>query len=484
MTAVETQPTKPFRATPADRAERAAVDASLRAPVLFLFGSSLLWLLLATFLGMVSAHKLVSPNAYAGAGWFTYGRVVPAYQNALVYGWVLQAALGVGLWIAARLCRVTLAGTGWAVGGATLWNVGLTVGTIAIFAGGGSGLEFLEYPAAAKVILFVAWVVTAGWLWAIFSKRRPGYVFVSIWYLLGAALWFPSSFAAASCLIPGARGVMQQVLAAWYAGGLLNFVLPAFGLGILYYLIPKVTGKAIVSYHLTSMAFWSLLFLAGWTGMTRLTHGPVPAWLPTVSIAATIMLLVPISTAIANFGLTMKGSWAQLHSSPTVRFSFFGAMCYAVAGVVAAVLAFRSVASAAQFSIASAALTHLIAYGFVSMVLFGAMYYIIPRLVGCEWLSTTFIRIHFWGASYGMGMAVFSMLFGGIVLGAAWNEADISVLRAIETAQPYNVGRLLSLFLLVPAHLAFAFHFLLMVARLGRPAGEPTLLAHPGEEIH
>jgi len=31
------------------------------------------------------------------------------------------------------------------------------------------------------------------------------------------------------------------------------------------------------------------------------------------------------------------------------------------------------------------------------------MYYIVPRLVGCEWLSASFIRLHFWGSGYGIG---------------------------------------------------------------------------------
>jgi len=41
-------------------------------------------------------------------------------------------------------------------------------------------------------------------------------------------------------------------------------------------------------------------------------------------------------------------------------------------------------------------------YGFFSMSMFGAIYYIVPRLAGCEWLSVRLIRNHFWFSVYGI----------------------------------------------------------------------------------
>ena len=62
MTAVATAPTPTTAAAPADpidtaypAAERAAVDESARGPVLFFFGNALLWLALATVLGLIAS---------------------------------------------------------------------------------------------------------------------------------------------------------------------------------------------------------------------------------------------------------------------------------------------------------------------------------------------------------------------------------------------------------------------------------------------
>ena len=50
------------RATPEDLRERAAIDRSVRLPVLFFLTSGLVWLLLSTLLGLLASVKLHSPG--------------------------------------------------------------------------------------------------------------------------------------------------------------------------------------------------------------------------------------------------------------------------------------------------------------------------------------------------------------------------------------------------------------------------------------
>lgn len=482
MTGVSS-PIDSVSAREAANVERSLVDASLKLPVLTLFGSALFWLMIATVLGVVSSLKLIWPDLLSGCAWMTYGRVWPAYTSTLLYGWAIPAGMGVSLWMAARLCRVAVTRQGWIVIGTKLWNAGVAVGLLMLLAGKGSGRSWMEYPPVVAAILFVAWLVVSTWTLVIFAKRRPGHVFIAMWYFLAAVVWFPWLILTGYFGVANATGVVQPIIASWFGGGMINLFLAAMGIGALYYLVPKVTGKPIVSYNLASAAFWSFALFAGWTGLTSLTGGPVPAWIPTVSISATIMMLVPVATMTANFALTMKGNFAMVHGSPTIRFAFFGAVAYAICAVLSLIFSLHSVEKIVQFSTVETGISHLMIYGFFSMVMFGAMYYIIPRLVGCEWLSSTFIRWHFWGAAYGMGMAIFSMIIGGLAAGAAWLQPDIVKEMAIQAGYPYMVGRAISLLLLIPAHLVFGLHFLLMVLRMGRPAGEPTLLAH-GEEAH
>jgi cytochrome c oxidase cbb3-type subunit 1 len=119
------------------------------------------------------------------------------------------------------------------------------------------------------------------------------------------------------------------------------------------------------------------------------------------------------------------------------------------------------------------------------MVMFGAIYYITPRLVGCEWLSRSMIKLHFFGTAYGAGTIIGLLLFGGLATGFALNE------RVGDNVVFYNVSGIgnaympvktyIGYFLFGVAQIVFAIHFLLMRLRIGQPAGEPTLFANPGE---
>src|SRR3954466_7707360 len=103
------------RATQPEVLERALVDASTKVPVLFLFGTAVGWLLIATLLGIIASLKLHKPEFLEAIPWthvylpfLTYGRIVPAYTNAFEYGWCSLAGMGFAIWLMARLCRVSL----------------------------------------------------------------------------------------------------------------------------------------------------------------------------------------------------------------------------------------------------------------------------------------------------------------------------------------------------------------------------------------
>ena len=88
--------------------ERALIDASARTPVMFFYASAIFWLLVQTVLGFIGALKIQWPEFLADYPALTYGHIVAAQNNVMVYGWASMAGLGTGLWILARLCRVAL----------------------------------------------------------------------------------------------------------------------------------------------------------------------------------------------------------------------------------------------------------------------------------------------------------------------------------------------------------------------------------------
>ncbi len=180
----------------------------------------------------------------------------------------------------------------------------------------------------------------------------------------------------------------------------------------------------------------------------------------------------------------MRGQYHMVYHSPTIRFTFYGTIAFALSSVIGLIASLRSVDKIVHFTQFQNGQFHLVTYAFYSMVMFGAIYYILPRLVGCEWLSSSMISLHFWGSAYGSGILVAVMLIGGVATGFSLSDPEAGFTQAMQINTLFLVGRIGAWIFISVGHLIFALHFLLMLLRIGQPGGEPTLFAPIGEESH
>ena len=461
-----------------ERVERALIDASTRLPVLVFYASSIIWLLLATLLGILTSFQMHAPGMFGDIAALTWGRLRPAHLNALIYGWGSMAGMGTAIWLMARLCRTTVRHPLVLIAGAVFWNVGVLMGIGGILAGASTSYEWLEFPSFSAITLFVAYLLIMTWTLIMFRYRRRGHVYITQWYLLGAFLWFPWLYAAAQVMlfVVPVQGVMQAAVNWWFANNLLFLWFGSIGLGTAYYMIPKVIGRPVHSYYLAAIGFWTFAFFSSWTGMQRLVDGPFPAWMITASIAATILTIIPVATVGLNHHMTMRDHFSLMRYSPTLRFTVFGAIAYTAFSIVGVIISLRSMARIVHFTEASMGYTYMGLYAFFTMVIFGSMYYIVPRLVGREWRYASLIKLHFWSSAYGIGLMVLLLLVGGFVQGLSLNDPTLPFSETTETILPYLRGRTLAWILLTVSHFVFAFHFGLMLLGFGRTASVPTFL--------
>ena len=466
-----------------EEVERALIDASTRLPVLFFYGSSLIWLLLGTLLAGLTSIKLHSPDLLANVSFLTWGRIRPAHMNVMVFGWASMAGIGTAIWLMARLCRTTLRHPLLLMSGGAFWNLGILLGVGGILAGDSTGYEWLEFPPYAAIVLFAAYSLVVSWAMLMFRFRRGDHIYITQWYLLAAFVWFPWVYGATQIMlfVVPLQGVLQGAITWWFANNLLFLWFGAIGLGTVYYMIPKVIGRPVYSYHLAAIGFWTYAFFASWTGMQRLVDGPFPAWMITASIAAAILTIIPVATVGLNHHMTMRGYFGLLRYSPTLRFTVFGAVSYTAFSLFSVFLSLRSTSRYLQFTQAGIAYSHVGLYAFFTMVMFGSMYYIVPRLVGREWRYATLIKIHFWSAAYGIGLMTLMLVAAGFAEGGALDNASMTFMEGLDYVPMYLRGRSLSGLLLTVSHFVFAFHFGLMLLGLGRTASVPTFL-NPKEE--
>src|SRR5690606_6213517 len=183
-------------------------------------------------------------------------------------------------------------------------------------------------------------------------------------------------------------------------------------------------------------------------------------------------------TAALNLLRTALSSDEAVAHSPTLRFTITG-----IAGLL--LLAFAAVLlnlpgsslPITQFSLSGYGFEILALYGFFSLVMFGAIYFIVPRVTRREWLSRRLIKMHFFFSIYGILIIALAAIFGGLQQGIGqeafdqpWQEA------AAERAFNYGWAITLSWCFILFSNIFFFMHLTVMWLRLGRRSSHPTLL--------
>ena len=458
---------------------RAGIDRSLRHPVMFFLTSGAAWLAVSMVLGIVASAKVHSPEFLAGCSWLTYGRVFPAHINALVYGWGFQAAFAVIIWMMARLSRKECTASGLILTAGHVWNLGVALGLVGILAGSSTGMPWMEFPAFVWPVLLASYFAIVIWSFIQFRVRPEGHVYISQWYLLAAMIWFPWIFITANTLllcIPG-HPVMAAGINAWYKSALIFLFFTPVALGAAYYLAPKVTGHAVYSYSLAKLGFWSLAIIAPWAGMQKLAGAPIPYFLPYLGAAATVLVFIPAVAASINILRTTLASSEIVAASPSLRFTVAGIVGLLILAFAAVMLNLpETTLPLTQFSMSGYGFDILAIYGFFSFVMFGAIYFIVPRVTRREWLSKRLIKMHFLFSVYGVITVALIALFGGLQQGIGQEDWAQPWQSAATRAYPYAVATTIAWCFLLFSNIFFFLHLTLMWLRLGRRSSHPTLL--------
>jgi cytochrome c oxidase cbb3-type subunit 1 len=443
------------------RAEQSEIDASAKWPVLVFFGSALLWLILGGAMQLAATIQLHTPTFLAECEWFTHGRLAPAAQNALIYGWGFNAAFAFGLWLMARLSATTLRHGGWLFVAAKFWNVGVTLGIGGILAGYSTSFELLEMPRYVTLLLLVAYALVGVWAVTTFSIRNTENVFASQWYLFGAAFWFPWIYTVAQVMLfrSPARGVVQPIVNAWYVHSLYGLWFVPVALAAIYYFLPKLLGKPISNYYLAPLAFWWLVISTAFAGGSRLIGAPVPVWIPTLGIVANMMIVLPLFIIALNFLGTLSGRLGTATGSLTLRFMLLAMAGFGLSSVLNLALSLRGVSEVAQFTLLGGLRDWLAFYACFSVAIFGAAYFFLPRITGKEWRSSALIKAHFSATLLGVVVLAVGLAWAGWQQGQLLNNPAIEFASITDTLAGWHTFHSVMLGLLLVGNLAFLINF-------------------------
>ncbi|MGC9941019.1 MAG: cbb3-type cytochrome c oxidase subunit I [Verrucomicrobiota bacterium] len=431
----------------------ARIDASCRVPLLALLGGAAAWLVAGLGLSLIASIKFHAPGFLAGCPLLTFGRVQPAANDAILYGFAIPAALGVMLWVFARLSRVELVLPLVPFVAANIWHLGVLIGTVAILAGHSTGFLWLEYPRFASPLLLAAFLLIAVSAVATFGQREERELYPSHWFLLAALLWFPWIYSTANLFLVAwpVRGVAQAVIDWWFTNNLVFVWLALVGLGLAFYFLPKLGGRPLQSRFYAQFAFWTLMLFGTWLGIPQ--GAPVPAWLPAISTCASALLIVPLIAIAVIFVGTVSGVNVACKGGPFCYVKF-GSVAFIISGLILMATGCPELSRVTGFTWFEVAQVQWQIFGFFAIVVLGGVYELFPRVMGFDLPFPKFVRFQHWLFMGGAFLLLVS-------LGAAGVEQGLNN-YSLAAALPALRISTLGLLLLLLGSLLFAANIFVM----------------------
>ncbi|MDP6795037.1 MAG: cbb3-type cytochrome c oxidase subunit I [Verrucomicrobiota bacterium] len=358
-----------------------AVDRSCRGPVLFLAFSAVTWFLVYSLFALLAGVKVHAPGMMADSAWLAYGRIQPASQLALQFGFLTQLGLAISAWILSHRGKTVLVDGGYLVLGGMLWNLGVTLGFLGILNGNASGLEGLPMPGKVMPLLFFGFVLVGLSLVQTNNRRTDEEMNPAQWFLFAATLWLPWVLAGSYLLIHffNAKGVVANIVDWWFIHNFARIYLTFVGLGTLFHFLLAMTGRTLEGRGYAQFAFWVLLLFGSVGGVAP--GAPVPAWLPALSTVTAVFYFFGVVAVCVCIKRTISGASVEDKADGTAYdLMRLAALIFISVSVLNVFFAFPGPGAMAQFTTYGPGMDLLFNLGFVGLTLIAALYHIFPRL--------------------------------------------------------------------------------------------------------
>ncbi len=418
--------------------------------------SGVFWLLVGSAVGLLEAYRHVEPETLAGSSVLSYGRLRPVHTATVLFGWLSMALVALAIHVVSRSARVWLdhVELGAANLALWLWNAGVLGGNVALMSGQiNANREYREYPLWAMAMIAAGVALLAFVTYRVIARRQVRAIYISCWFVLAACVWI--AVVAFMGYWPGfSRGLADTVVQGYYMHNAVGMWFTPLAVGITYYTLPKLLNKPIYSYALGVLGFFTHLVFYTVIGTHHYMFTAIPDWLETTALIFSVAMIVPVFASSGNFLMTMKGERTAIHHSYSLPFILLGTVAYMAASAQGSLESLRSVQDTWHLTHYTVGHAHAAMYFFVSFLLWGSIYGLLPRVTGAE-PPVRLVGIHFWLAVAGGSIMVVSLCMGGPLQGEAWVEGK-PFMESVRVTQPHMVWRVVGGILMTAAHLVSA----------------------------
>jgi cytochrome c oxidase cbb3-type subunit I/II len=391
---------------------------------------TVLWGIVGMLVGLTAAFELIFPNMSGGLPWLVFSRLRPLHTNAAIFAFVGNGFFTAIYYSMPRLLKTPMYSKplgcihfwGWQliiVAAAITYPLGLT-----------QSKEYAELIWPIDVAVVLVWVVFGLNMIMTMVKRRVKHIYVAIWFYIATWVTIAVLYIVNNLQIPTSflhsypiySGIQDALVQWWYGHNAVAFFLTTPILGMMYYFVPKAANRPVYSYKLSIIHFWALIFLYIWAGPHHLLYSSLPDWAQALGVVFSIMLIAPSWGGMINGLLTLRGAWDKVREDPVLKMFVVGVTAYGMSTFEGPMLSLKSVNALSHFTDWTIAHVHIGTLGWNSMLNFGMIYWMTPRLFKTKLWSTKLANTHFWIATLGMLFFSIPLYFAGFTQALMWKE--------------------------------------------------------------
>ena len=369
--------------------------------------ATIIWGVVAVLVGVLIAMQLAFPAFNFGLEYTSFGRVRPIHTNAVIFAFVGNAIFAGVYYSMQKLLKARMFSDVLSKVHFWGWQLIIVLAAVTFALGITTSKEYAELEWPIDILVAVVWVVFGWNMIGTIVKRRVQHIYAAIWWYLAtflgiAILHIVNSFELPISLFKSYSiyaGAQDAVVQWWYGHNAVAFFLTTPFLGLMYYFLPKAANRPIYSYRLSIIHFWSLIFLYMWAGPHHLLYQALPEWVQALGVTFSIMLIAPSWGGMINGLLTLRGAWDRVRDSAALKFLVVAVTAYGLSTFEGPMMSLRNVNMITHFTDWTIAHTHIAGMAWNGGIVFGMLYFLVPKLFRTKIYSEKLANAHFWIAT-------------------------------------------------------------------------------------
>ncbi len=392
--------------------------------------ATILWGTVGFLVGLWIALELIFPQLNFELPFLTYGRLRALHTNSVIFAFVGNAMFAGIYYSLQRLLKARMASDLLSAIHFWGWQLIIVAAAITLPLGFTSSKEYAELEWPIDIAIALIWVVFGvNMIWTII-KRRERHLYVAIWFYIATFVTVAVLHIFNSLELPVSAfksysvyaGVQDALVQWWYGHNAVAFFLTTPILGLMYYFLPKAANRPVYSYRLSIIHFWALIFLYIWAGPHHLLYSALPDWAQSLGTVFSIMLIAPSWGGMINGLLTLRGAWDKVRESVVLKFFVVSITAYGMSTFEGPMLSLKNVNAIAHFTDWIPAHVHIGTLGWNGFLIFGMIYWLMPRLYRTSLFSDKMAHAHFWIGTLGILFWALPMYVAGFTQSLMWKE--------------------------------------------------------------